>query len=66
MKGILENDEDLLGVLSWDDNEEEGVVALHPDFMEEHPIAQLDALQDWISCLTSLYNETLESFEKKY
>jgi len=66
MKGILDNDEDLFGTLSWDDESEEGVVAFHPDFVKVHPIQQLDALLDWGQAIQSAYTWILEEYERKH
>tara|TARA_Y100001937_G_C7084938_1_gene314906 strand:- start:876 stop:1076 length:201 start_codon:yes stop_codon:yes gene_type:complete len=66
MKGILENDEDLFGTISWDGKKEEGVVAFHPDFMEAHPLKQLDALLDWGEAIQSTYNAILKAYETKH
>jgi hypothetical protein len=66
MKGILDNDEDLFGTLSWDDESEEGVVAFHPDFVKVHPIQQLDALLDWKQAIQSTYEHILEEYEHKH
>jgi len=53
-------------VLVYDSNTEEGCIEIEADFFGEHPIIQLDILQDWIEAATDLYNHTLSEFQRKH
>jgi hypothetical protein len=57
---------DIFGVLVYDSNTEEGCIEIEADFFDEHPIIQLDILQDWIEAATDLYNHTLSEFQRKH
>jgi len=57
---------DIFCVLVYDSNTEEGCIEIEADFFDEHPIIQLDILQDWIEAATDLYNHTLSEFQRKH